>query len=133
MIKRAVLLFTIITISITVKANTYECESSGKITYQDNQCNATLCMNEQPLTDTINLFDKMDISKLRVQKGKILNTNTEILLEIDAINSGKNRIKITTKYDGIDKDGFTVNTQTLLATIESYGKIRINNYSTIYR
>jgi hypothetical protein len=112
------------------EANQFECENSGRITYQNESCNVAQCMNTEQPTDLINLFDKVSVGKLTVQRGRISNDNTELLFELNAINDSKNKVKLTLKYDGLDKDGFAIDTQSISGTIESYSKIKIksNNF-----
>lgn len=105
----------------------YECENSGRITYQDETCNAAQCMNLEQPTDAINLFDKVSVGTLTVQKGRISNDNTYMSFEVGAINDSKNRVKLTLKYDGLDKNGFTIDTQSISGTIEGYTKIKIRS------
>lgn len=126
MIRKCVALFTILLASNAI-ATEYECENSGRITYQDETCNASLCMNAEQPTGLINLFDKVSVGKLSVQKGRISGENTYMYFEIGAVNDSKNRVKLTLKYDGIDKDGFAIDTQTLYGTVESYSKIKIKS------
>ena len=127
MMKKFIFLLAGFAISTSVIAAQFECENSGRITYQDEACNAAQCMNLEQPTDLINLFDKVSVGKLSVQKGRISNDNTEMLFEVAGINDSKNRVKLTLKYDGLDKDGFAIDTQTLYGTIESYSKIKIKS------
>jgi hypothetical protein len=127
MMKKLILLLVGFGISNSVIAAQYECENSGRITYQDEACNAAQCMNAEEPTDLNNLFDKVSVRKLTVQKGRISGENTELLFEVDAINDSPNKVKLTLKYDGLDKKGFTIDTQSISGTIESYSKIKIKS------
>ena len=50
MMKKFVFLLAGFAISNSVIAAQFECENSGRITYQDETCNAAQCMNlEQPV------------------------------------------------------------------------------------
>ena len=125
--KKLIFLVVGFAISTSVVAAQFECENSGRITYQDETCNAAQCMNLEKPSDLINLFDKVSVGKLSVQKGRIYSDNTYMSFEVGAINDSKNRVKLTLKYDGLDKDGFAIDTQTLYGTVESYAKIKIKS------
>jgi hypothetical protein len=127
--KKFILLLGSLTISNSVIAAQFECENSGRITYQDEACNATQCMNLETPANLINLFDKISISALRANKGKTSKDSTELLLEIDAINDSPNKVKLTVKYDGLDKNGFIIANESVNGTIESNSRIRIKNGS----
>lgn len=116
-------------VSSSVIAAQFECENSGRITYQDETCNAAQCMNFEQPTDLINLFDKISIGNLDVQKGKISGESTDISFEVNAINDSKNKVKLTLKYDGVDKNGYLLDTQTLYGTLENNTKIKIKSVS----
>jgi hypothetical protein len=127
--KKLILLLVGFGISNTVIAAQYECENSGRITYQDEACNAAQCMNLEQPDNLINLFDKVSVGKLTVQKGRISGESTELLFEVDSVNDSKNKVKLTLKYDGLDKKGFTIDTKTLYGTLESNSKIKIKSSS----
>lgn len=127
--KKFILLLANLTVSSSVIAAQFECENSGRITYQDEACNAAQCMNLEQPTDLINLFDKISIGQLAVQKGKISSESTDLSFEVNAINESKNRVKLTLKYDGVDKDGYPLDTQTLYGTLEGNTKIKIKSSS----
>jgi hypothetical protein len=125
--KKIILLMLSFAISNSASAAQYECENSGKITYQDEACNATLCMNNDEPVDLNNLFDKVSVGKLSVNKGRVSKENTYMFFEVNAVNDSKNKVKLTLKYDGLDKNGFTIDTQSISGTIESYSKIKIKS------
>ncbi|MDD2864682.1 MAG: hypothetical protein PHC99_08150 [Methylococcales bacterium] len=127
--KKFVLLLASFAISNSVIAAQFECENSGRITYQDESCNSSQCMNLEQPTNLIRLFDKVSVSPLRVNKGKTSKDSTELLMEVDAINDSPNKVKLTIKYDGLDKNGFIVANESVYGTIESNSRIRINNGS----
>lgn len=131
--KKIILLMLSFAISNSASAAQYECENSGRITYQDETCNAAQCMNTEQPTDLNNLFDKISIGKLSVEKGKISGTSTAISFEVNAVNDSKNKVKLILKYDGLDKNGFEIDTQTLYGTIESYKKIKIKSGSSNFK
>lgn len=127
--KKFILLLVGFAVSSSVIAAQFECENSGRITYQDEACNAAQCMNLEQPANLINLFDKVSVGKLNVQKGRIGGDSTDMSFEVGAVNDSKNKVKLTLKYDGLDKDGFAIDTQTLYGTVESYSKIKIKNGS----
>lgn len=130
--KRFVFLLASFAISNSVIAAQFECENSGRITYQDEACNAApieCAIDNQNPPDTIELFDKVLVGSLRTTLGKIYKDTTELLQEVDAINNSKNRVKLTLKYDGLDKAGFVIDTESLYGTLESYSKIKIKSSS----
>ncbi len=125
--KKFVLLLASFAISNSVIAAQFECENSGRITYQDETCNAAQCMNLEQPANLINLFDKISVSPLRVNKGRTSKDSTELLMEVDAINDSSNKVKLTIKYDGLDKNGFIVANEYVYGVIESNSRIRIKN------
>jgi hypothetical protein len=127
--KKLICLLAGFAISNSVIAAQVECENSGRITYQDESCNAAQCMNLEEPVNLINLFDKVSVSTLRVNKGKTTKDSTELLLEVDAINDSPNKVKLTIKYDGLDKNGFIVANESVYGTIENNSRIRIKNGS----
>ena len=129
--KKFVLLFASLAISNSVIAAQFECENSGRITYQDEACNAAQCMNLEQPENLINLFDKVSVGQLRMNKGSTTKDSTELLLEVDAINDSPNKVKLTIKYDGLDKNGFILTTESVNGTIESNSRIRIKNGSIL--
>jgi hypothetical protein len=125
--KKFVLLLASFAISNSVIAAQFECENSGRITYQDESCNSSQCMSLEQPANLINLFDKVSVSPLRVNKGRTSKDSTELLMEVDAINDSPNKVKLTIKYDGLDKNGFIVANESVYGTIENNSRIRIKN------
>lgn len=115
-------------ISTAVTANPHKCEINGRVIFQDSPCAGEVVKTlEGQDPESRELFDKVFINQMKVNKGKERGEYTPVELEVTATNNTKNKIQLILKYDGLDEEGLVVDAETLIGSIDNNSNKKITN------